>query len=250
MMFPLNHGLLAAGGLKPTNYEQLILSRQPAHYWRLNETDGATAFDLAGGMDGAYTDGAVLNQGALVVGGGSAVFDGTNYVDLGIWNPGGSFTAEVWFSSTQPLAGIVRIFDHRGQGTFGTGVPGFAISPEDAGWKNTSVEADNGESIYDLASSGYQALLDGNPHHVALVYNDETGNLALYIDGDSIGSITDSDMIGLGAAGSLSTTRSMNLARANTASQYFTGRLAEAAIYDYALTPTAILGNYTMGIGV
>jgi len=44
----------------PGSFEAVTLSKNPAAYWRLNETSGTVAFDFWGGHNGAYQAGAIM----------------------------------------------------------------------------------------------------------------------------------------------------------------------------------------------
>ena len=114
-----------------TGYESLVMSMEPYAYWPLNETNGATATDIAGGFDGAIVGSMVLGaagantaKGFAGFGGGHTAyqFDGVSSfvncgtsVDLSRTN----FTMAVWFMvNSFPGAGIYQTLIAKGDSSW------------------------------------------------------------------------------------------------------------------------------------
>jgi len=84
------------------SYAELIAGANPAHYWRLGDTLGLTAFDAAGGNDGQYRNGVRQGQEGAILhdGNGAADFDGwDDHIDLGrqVNIHGRQMTILAWF---------------------------------------------------------------------------------------------------------------------------------------------------------
>jgi hypothetical protein len=85
------HGSLASSNevltiIVPTNYPSAIMAMGPQAYWRLNETNGTTAYDYAGGYDGKLSGVATVGQpgpalpGLAGTGSSAYFFDGLSGV--------------------------------------------------------------------------------------------------------------------------------------------------------------------------
>ena len=124
-----------------TGYAKVVMADDPVAFWRLNETDGATAVDAAGSFDGAYTPGPdagdVITYGvatgipretdkAVSVTGGARVSIPWA-LEL---NPHGPFTAEAWFNPATLKADDLdyrTVFSSMGPGPNGSGPNGWLL---------------------------------------------------------------------------------------------------------------------------
>ena len=104
----------------PSNYPSAIMSLVPQAYWRLNETNGKTAYDYAGGYDGTVAGGVTVGKpGSTLPGlagtGGAAYFlDGVSgVVDTPFLVSGDQGTFVALINATNPTD-LVGILDARG----------------------------------------------------------------------------------------------------------------------------------------
>ncbi len=95
-----------------SGYEAIVTATGPVAYWPLDELDGPTAVDYAGGYNGAYSSGGVTYGAAGPVGNPVVTLDGSSgnvsmpYTSA--LNPSGPFTVELWVNPTQvPFPGSV-----------------------------------------------------------------------------------------------------------------------------------------------
>jgi hypothetical protein len=214
-----------------------------AHYWRLGEPRGRTAIDAKGSADGTYKGGFNLARPGAIASdpNTSASLDGSSGHLSTPVNPGGSQgTIEFW---------------------------GYAT---DLGSRNAFVyTADNGTTSYShqigVLSDGSVRLYivdyinDGTPHivdtpaglispstwhHYALVWSDG-GTADLYVDGTKRASVdiqtswNEGDKLLFGHAAGV----------ASGLTKPWQGRIDEAAVYNTALSATAIQRHYEEGLG-
>jgi hypothetical protein len=229
-----------------SGYEGTILSTSGLQsYWRLGESSGTTATDLAGTTDGTYTNAPTLGQpGALTSDSDTAVsFDGTNdFVGFGDnygFAGSAAFSAEAWVKQTAAHASVsVRFFDKVNYGTNRDGWlmvnqggdnPTF-IRYSGTGTNGTSVSAPTGTIT---ATNGW--------HHIVGTYDGT--NLRLYIDGVLRGGPT--------AAAYAMNAHTSPLAlggQAGSGANSFPGLIDDAAIYNVALSAQQVEDHYRSGI--
>lgn len=169
-------------------------------------------------------------------------FDLFDYVAVGDVNDinNSGHTWMCWFKTTQS-AGVLRMLDKRGQGAFGSGVPGMQLSVNTGNaanekWKNAALEDVSGNVVGGSNFTSVPFPNDGAWHHVALVWDNDNGKLSIYIDFALEDEDTNAAMIGADCR----TGRAFNLGRANTDAQYYDGILDEIQVWDRALTLSEI----------
>jgi len=164
----------------------------------------------------------------------SMKFSGSSYVDFGnvINIKNVSQTWMCWYKATSNSS-YTRLIDKRGTGgTSGVGYPGMQLSLNGSDFSNTLIQDSNGNYIQFNTGAIPQASIDGNWHHVALVWDNATGTLSFYHDFVFITSKTDATMIGADCT----TTRSLFFGEANTLAQSFVGNIDEVQIWGSALS--------------
>ena len=223
----------------------MILSDQPASYWKLDEAAGTSAADSAGAATGTYTNGPVLNQASGVRDAGTAVtFDGVNdYAAMGdVLDYAGtaSFSAEAWVNrGTVNEASWRRVLSKER----------YVSSTDKGGWSiqiNGSGDAAphtigfyrwNGTTGQDLAK-GATALAAGRWYHVVATYDGAT--LRVYVNGALDGS----------TAGSVSVenhTQQFAVGKLSNGASYYNGLLDEVAVYGFALSAQQVGEHYNAG---
>lgn len=226
--------LLAAPAAKAASYNQLILSDNPAAYYRLEETAEAIAADSSGnGLNGTYAGTPLLGQPGIDTNSISLGADGS-YVSVGYYaalNPLGPFSVEAWVRPTSAPSGG----DYRCPvGNFG-------------GWGNPS-----GWYIYQTpgGSSTLTFIIQNTPvwistsyslfnwYHLVGTYDGTNG--AFYVNGQSMGSAS--------AAGYVpNAVNPFAIGQRADGYGFFDGNIDEVAIYTNALTAAQIQAHYELG---
>ncbi len=156
-------------------------------FWRLGELAGTTATDSSvAGNDGTYTGGVTLGATGVSGSDTAADFDGSNdHVDLGTLEVNGTgITMAAWINADTFGGGDGRIFA-KSDGT----------SNQNHTWMLSVI--DIGPNIFlrfRLSAGNYTenliasspSLSTGQWYHVAATYDDTTGAMALYVDGQQI----------------------------------------------------------------
>jgi len=209
-----------------------ILALNPVAYWPLTEPSGVIAFDLAGGYDGAYVGGCILNQpgisnSASAVSNVSVAFNGSNsYVDIPagktVLNIKGPLTMMQWVLT--PIGGETGFTT-----SFGHSDESYRISVA------------NGPTVPHFADSGPDVVSpnninDGNWHMLVGVYDGV--NQFLYVDGVEQGGSSPSEPSGneidlwIGGAPDYGTGR------------LFAGNIAQCALWSTALSAAQVKALY------
>lgn len=174
-----------------------ITALSPVAYYKLDETSGTTAADSSGnGNDGTYSGGVTLDQPPLAwsrAESRSASFDGTDAaVELGA-----SFGAALNGASAVSLTAVVQP----------TAIPAIgkvnyiASTVMDATQVGTGILVDEmarvtlvcrsvGGETAKLISSPENAVKAGATHHIAGVVDYATGDASIYVDGNSVASLS------------------------------------------------------------
>ncbi len=227
-------------------YQDVIFADNPIGYWRLNESAGPTAYDISGhNHNGTYTGGGFTfsQTNALTTDSSSAtLFNGTsshvvipghvdfqvnNLVTISMWIRPTTLALRRPLYSNRAVAGVGDFNFEAGVGNGGTArlnlvTPGV--------W---NAETFNG------------ALATGTWQHVAYTRNGAVlGNQRLYINGVSQP---------LGAEAMVAFSNNLNnqlIGFDPVAANYFSGVIAEVAVFNFALGPDRILAQYQAGLGM
>lgn len=215
-------------------FEEVALQFGPLSFWPLDETSGTVAYDYAGGNNGAYVNEPNVLPGQpgptlpLLGGQTSAFFSGPSgggYVDVPRNNLDllGSLTMFAWIQSA-PVLNFETFFGHSDNS--------YRMDLDTSGYAHF---ADNpaGDAI------STQDVADNNWHLIAGVYDASTGNRTLYVDGAQAASANSA----AAPAGS-----GLDVIIGGDPqyipSRLFTGYIADAAIYNKALTSSQIQQLY------
>lgn len=223
------------------SYQQVILADKPVGFWPLNETSGTVANDLSGnGWNGTYTGGVELAAITFPSGGAAAKFDGsTGYVfgDSGVPTAATTnVTLEAWVNfdgNTSPNGGCAL---KNGSCSYGSG---YGMG--------------NGANSFDTAGAdflGLYEIMSWNPttvaiptsgwHHLVIVIGANSAS-TFYLDGTELATNGNSAINAPTTSWSIATDY-------NYGARFFDGAIANAAIYNTALTSAQILNHYNAGI--
>ena len=227
------------------SYPDLILSRNPLVYFRLNETSGTSAADATGTYAGTYVNSPALGEPGVIDtavafnGSAQRVETDVNDLTLGGANP---LSIEWWFKASSQSSPNM----HFGANNSGTSERLWAY------WGSGTVGTDR--LRVDYSSGGTQknavtnatasSLADGQWHHVVAVYHDANTAMDIYIDG--VDDLRENSQNG--TTSTVNTlTRPLFLAARNnngTPDLHWPGTIDEFAIYDQALTAAEVAENY------
>ena len=229
-------------------YAGAVLNDQPVGYWRLGESSGSTAHDsTTNGNNGSNTS-VTLGQSGAISGDSdtAASFNSNNSSNVSVPDSSSlditkQLTLECWINysmadgSTGGAPGIITKDNGYQIGGYGLYI---------AYGSNQDLEFAlnlGGSSPPVLATSG-GGYNDGHWHYVVATYDGST--MCLYVDGSLVAHRT--------ASGNIETNThplmigSFDGARTDSD---FTGKIDEAAVYNYALSAAQISQHYAAGMG-
>jgi len=224
---------VASAGTGGSAYSTVVLAEASlVSYWRLNEPSGTTATDSKGANPGTYTGGVTLNQAGAVTGGKSVLLDGTTgfitVPDAASLRITGDLTLEAWVHPTD-YANFAGLISKRTDSAH--------FDPFASYLNQTTgvVEFQDGAT----AQPSTAAPAAGVWSHIAMTVSGTT--LTHYLNGSVNGT-------GTATTPATDSLRRLTIGAAdsaiNTAANFFKGLLAEAAVYNAALSGTAIAAHF------
>jgi len=225
----------------PDRYATIVMHDNPMAFWRLDETSGTTAFDAAGGHDGAYSGSMTLGApGALPGIGDSGVhFTGGNaeVPFSATLNPATAFSVEFWAKPDVQTIYTPICSQYRN----GSARLGWCFYMEnDADSWECHLGYAGGVALY--AYGGGPVPLPGQFYHVVEVY-DGAGNSTLYAENQLVGHNT---QVNNGGVYVPNPSAPLEIGVRNGGSFPFNGVLDEVAIYNYALTTDQISNHWSI----
>ena len=251
----------------PSYWETMIRSENAATtWWRMD--DGATpttAWDTTQNKINAYWASAAPSSASLIVdnSGTSADLFASNslYFNNALLfaanNPLGTtprtVAFEMWFNTTDTTAGGAGLFRIGVQAPYVLGV-GMSMSGAGVGTLTavcgTYSSTGNGLTIL---TSNIQ-VNDGNPHHVAFYYDQNSGVRSMWVDGVAASGTTEYTEITTGSYSynRVGTPFSYSSDATRNFTNYFTGKVDEVILYNnsYTMTQAIAQKHYEVGIGV
>jgi len=207
-------------------WQQEILPDELIAYWKLDETEGSIAYDIAGGNDGTL-NGEPAWVPMLGMKGGALLLDGIDdYVSTDfILNPGeGPFSVFAWVKGGVPGQVIISQTDVTVGRTAQPGSTWLGTDPSDGrvttGLMDTFFGPLESESV----------ITDGAWHHIGLVYDFDGFLRKLYVDGTEVAKDTNA-VGGVYSEGGLYIGAGKNL----DANSLFSGLIDDIHIYNQAL---------------
>ena len=171
-------------------------------HYTFDTPSGSSITDASGsGNDGTVVSGLGWTNGA--VGAGSAVFEGSSWIDVGMnstFDPGtNSITFSCWVKSTYGPVNTLWAKQEWGSPYYGQS----AVIVSGNGSSETVVQYDMIRSGDRRLAMGQSKLNDGEWHHVCVVVDRDTEETSVYVDGvhetdESFGDFRTGDISGLG----------------------------------------------------
>jgi RHS repeat-associated protein len=221
-------------GASATGYAATVIADSPVGFWRLSEPGGNVAIDQSGFVGtGTYYGGYVPGGSPMSTDPAtSTYFNGTGYVTLPTYSITNTITVEAWvYASTYNQSAFI-----------------VSKNPVNENWElfvaNNTIYWRTG-GVNCGAAGSYTDLTTPAPsinmwHHIVAVENGTTGQI--FIDGSLVASSTAMDVIG-------NTANPVEIGRFGayggcSAGYYFTGYVANVAVYGAALSSTRVLAHY------
>jgi hypothetical protein len=224
-------------------YAKIVMGDNPLAYWRLAETNGATAFDSAGAHDGAYS-------GSLTLG-GSAPQSGVSHPAVhfaggnaevpysATLNPSTAFTVEFWANpDNEPSATYVPLCSQYRNGSVRDG---WAFYDEnDASSWELQLGGPNGIGHY--AYGGGPEPFGGQWYYVVAIW-DGTNTLTVYADNELVGQNT---QIANGGVFVPNPSAPWWIGVRADGNYAFDGAIDEVAMYNYAFTTQQVSNHWSI----
>lgn len=243
---------------KIRTYENTIISHRPYQMWTLSDQESTTNFSMAplvGGLTGTYLGGnskilrqqtgptnIVNSSGTRFQNGGCAVVHDTSNGANPIFNPGGDFSIEFWFTAENgnqsvlmsmqsddlPYNGMLVQVNTK-DNVYSNGMIQFSVSTD---WEISSrLLKDDNKTPFTFS--------DGYWHHAVIARRGS--NIELWLDGVLHGTQT----APIGTMNRLGQLYLMGMlpGKLNT-----TGCMSEFVTYVYALSPAQIKGHYSYAL--
>ena len=237
---------IAAATAQP--YPSAVLADHPIAYWRLQESSGTIAHDIAGSYNGGFTNVLLGQPGYIsaadpteraVAFGSSAGQSADSYVGgipLDVASAGNTnFSVEAWVNGSGEASGAGIV----GKGT-GAGGEEFFL---DCGGTSTAFRFFIRNALGTAYNASGTVVPDGNWHHLVGVCDEVNGHVYLYVDGHS--NAVNSASGGIRTSPSLYLTIGARQSGSGTGYDLqFNGSISEVATYDYALNATQVLTHY------
>ena len=224
-------------------YKGVVMSDSPVGYWRLGEPSGMAANDESPfDRDGTYTSSPPLGVGGAILGDSDTavtIASGDN-VEMGDeFDFAGTvpFSFEAWIYPTT-IDTIFRRIVSKADPDDPAGRQGWLLWLRDLG---TGYHQLGFERFRDGTNQGVLAstvVLELNEYsHVAATFNGN--NMKIYLNGLEVGTAN------YGSPNSLKdTSDAFKLGDSSAGGANFLGRIDEAAVYDFALSPAAVSRHY------
>lgn len=180
------------------SYREVVEALSPTHYWRMDETSGATAADFLGTANGTYNGAPTLNASALIAEGAAVTFGGNKNITV---------ADDATFKNLSSLS-IAFTMNLTGSMNAGASfVAHHATHPDvtaGAWWFNywdTWLFFGGGDGAASHEISQIMSFDTGARYHVGMAW---TGSIArFYVDGSQVGA--DQAISGIGGGASTAT---------------------------------------------
>jgi len=231
---------------EPDTFDQVVASKLPSGYWRLNGDTLDTTFS---GNNGTWQGTATYVTGATLagdVGQQGASFDGSRRVEIANesnfdYSFDSSFSMSAWVTNTGNNGGDFIMAKAQNSGDF----KGYHMQINSSGQLQMILQHTGGT---DITVRTNMSINDGQWHHVVATYNGSrtAAGITLYVDGVAVATTTDRDNIN-GTHTMLNDAPLIIGSRENGGAA-FNGQIDEAAIWNSELSATDVQEMYNTAI--
>lgn len=238
---PADHPYKSGPPLKTVTHDEVILSRNPLGYWKVDETSGVAAADSSGnGNDGTFRGTPTLGATPLASGSTAAMRVPGNqaHIEVPIWDGNGDFTCEFWIQTTNEANEMLMWDSDNFNARIFISINGDATGNLTPGHIRVFTRTGGDPSNFD--SGGDTGITDGEPHNVVVTRSGSTGTI--YVDGVAVnsGPVESGDVHG--------TIFHIGSIFSGDSGFELDGILDKIVFYDRALTSTEVSENYNTGL--
>jgi hypothetical protein len=253
---PASVAVTVASTSPTLSYQQTALANNPSFFWPLNDS-GSTAADASpNGFNGVYEPGTTQGVAGPFPGSAATAFDGVsgNVVSSSAVPGPQTFTIEGWFKTTTNTGGKLIGFGNNPTGM-------------SSNYDRHIYMMNDGQLVFGVYNNQIVTIEtpnvynDGQWHYVVATYdatNTSGPNMALYVDGQLIGTTTTSSAQGYSGywrvggdnlnAWNLDPWGSNSQGTTEPNSYYFNGTIADVAVYPTALTAAQVAAHYAAAL--
>jgi hypothetical protein len=232
---------VSGSGAATDSYARSVLASGPQSYWRLSERSGRSVADYTG-LDAAVARNGVTRGVAGVTDGDyAAQLEGSLQQAASSGVPRTSSFAssvEAWVKTTSTSGGKIVGFGDQRTGSSSSSKVGPHLYMDNAGWAHFGVWQGSNRAV----NSG-AALNDGKWHHLVGTVGD--AGMVLYVDGKQVAARSDTtagrEFTGYWRIGGDNLSGWPN----RPSSDYFTGAIAEVAVYSHQISATQASKHYS-----
>lgn len=229
-------GFTNAGG---PYYDAILAESALVGFWRGDENASIFAIDSAAGRTGTWSGAFTRDQASLLTSESDPcslfAIANSNKIDVsGVPDLSTGITVEAWIKRVDSL--------HTDRGIFGR--PGAATADYGFYWQGSLGQlsffgGSTGGVTADVAHTG---VWDTGVHLVHAVFDGTATGWKLYQDG--------ADITGTVSSGTMVSNTGAITWGVDVASDFWGGNLSNMALYNVALSPSAILSHYNLGAGI
>ncbi len=218
-----------------SSYSNAVLADGPSGYWRLGETGGTTASDIAGANPGIYRNGAQLGQPSLLpadAANDAIALDGVNdHVEIpssSSLSPTARVSVEAWIKpAALPATGEFASIASK---------PGsYALQLDGPRLEFATIQSGSYRRLGALPGT----IEAGHVYHVVGTY--DGAEQRLYVDGVEVGETAVTGPLSAGAA-------ELSIGSWNASIEPFHGAVDEIAVYPGALSADRVAAHYEVGL--
>jgi hypothetical protein len=233
-------------------YQQTVLADNPSFLWPLNDTGGTAADASPNGFNGIYESGTTQSVPGPFTGSTATSFDGQSGLVTSASQVSGpsAFSIEGWFKTSTNTGGKLIGFGNNQTGM-------------SSNYDRHIYMMNDGQIVFGVWNNQTEtiespdAYNDGQWHYMVATL-DPTNGMSLYIDGQLIG--TNSNTTPQGYSGywrvggdnlngwNLDPWGSNSQGTTQPAGYYFNGTIADVAVYPSALSAAQIAAHYAAGL--
>lgn len=234
-------------------YQQTVLADHPSFLWPLNDSGGTAADASGNGFTGIYESGTTQGVAGPFTGTSGTSFDGNTGLVTSANQVVGPqvFSIELWFNTTTNDGGKLVGFGNNQTGM-------------SSNYDRHIYMMNDGQLVFGVYNNQTVTIEtpnvynDGQWHYVVATYNSSTGAVALYVDGQLIGTNSTSSAQNYSGywrvggdnlnAWNLDPWGSNSQGTTQPHSYYFNGTIADVAVYPTALSAAQVAAHYAAGL--
>jgi Concanavalin A-like lectin/glucanases superfamily len=236
----------SGAGAESSSYSAVVMADSPAIYWRLGESSGVKAMDSSGnGRNAQYLGSPKLGARSAIIGDPDTAMVLHGPPDTLQWQThgqsySGPFSVEAWVRSK------VNLQEHTFLSTRASGEYSFDAKLSHAGLTGIRVDVGDGTTQWFATETVPFAWRPHHTYYIAVAAT--TSDVTVYVDGAAIGTVD--YLCGDSCPPPLlyDPTHEVQVGLNSGWPEWFTGRIDEVAVYQYALSAEQVAAHYAAGL--